>query len=68
MNTDEAGPKRGHLSKKRQNVTSQSSIIFEQTETDTEQRLCVTINGGKNVERDERETHGTERGQTDRKR
>jgi hypothetical protein len=64
MTTDEARSKRGYLSNKR-HVTSQNTIPLEQTETGSEKRVCVTINGGKDVENDDRETHGRERGQTD---
>ena len=42
-------------------------VSLEQTETGSEQRVCLTIKGGKNVEND-RETHGREREQADWKR
>jgi hypothetical protein len=64
MKTDEAGSKRGYMSNKR-HVTSQNMVPLEQTKTGSEQRVCVAINGGKNVENDDRETHGRERGQAD---
>jgi hypothetical protein len=51
-----------------QQATSQNMEPLEQTETGIEQRVCVTINGGKNVENDDIETHGRERGQADWKR
>jgi len=46
----------------------QNTVPYEQTGTGSELRVCVTINGGKNVENDDRETHRRERGQADWKR
>jgi hypothetical protein len=66
MKTDEADSKRGYLSNKR-HVTSQNMVYLEQRETGREQRVYAAINGGKNVENDDRETHGRG-GQADWKR
>jgi len=41
---------------------SQNTVSVGDRETGSEQRVCVTINGGKNVENDDREIHGKERG------
>jgi hypothetical protein len=61
MKTDEAGSKRECLSNKR-HFTSQNTVSVGQRETGNEQRVCATVNGGKNVENDDREIHGRERG------
>jgi hypothetical protein len=62
MKTDEAVSKRVYLSNKR-HVTSQKRIPLEQTETGSEEWVCVAVNGGKNVENDDGERHGRERRQ-----